>query len=176
MAAISFGPYLHRRQPNNAPAAVCICVINTSWVRRFAPTIAGRCTTQRRNEFFLPRKTPSILQKQKLCPLKETSTALLFPIIYNNISGDVARKSDPPGDDNFVYCHVDSHFDTTGSMSTMTDPPPSVSLLNYNHGTGSMSTMTDPPPSVSILNYNRGAFSISQNICALSIINEEDCS
>ena len=43
--------------------------------------------------------------------------------MYNN--SDVARKPDPPGDgdEDFVHRYVDSHFDTTGSMSTMTDPP-----------------------------------------------------
>ena len=71
-----------------------------------------------------------------------------------NIHSDVARKPDPPGDEDFVHRYVDSHFDTTGSMSTMTDPPPSVSQLDKHCS----------------------SFSIPKNISTLSTINEEGCS
>ena len=77
--------------------------------------------------------------------------------MYNN--SDVARKPnpprkpDPPGDEDFVHRYVDSHFDTTGSMSTMTDPPASVSQLDKH-----------------------SLFSITKNIRTLSTINEDGCS
>ena len=72
----------------------------------------------------------------------------------SNNNGDIARKPDPPGDDESVYRRIDFHFDATGSMSTMTDPPPSVSLL----GKHCMST------------------SIPRNIPMLFTINEAGCS
>jgi len=28
----------------------------------------------------------------------------------DNINGDIARKPDPPGDDDSVFRHIDSHF------------------------------------------------------------------
>ena len=86
-------------------------------------------------------------------PIDSNIATIIFPIM-SNINGDIARKPDPPGDDESVYRNIDYHFDTTGSMSTMTDPPPSVSLL----GKRCMST------------------SIPRNIPMLFTINEAGCS
>jgi hypothetical protein len=48
----------------------------------------------------------------------------------DNINDDMAHKPDLPGDEDFVVCYIDSHFNNAGKMSTMTNPPLRLSPLD----------------------------------------------
>ncbi len=43
----------------------------------------------------------------------------------DNLKDDMGPRPDLPGTEDFVFWYIDAHFDGAGSMSTMTNPPPS---------------------------------------------------
>jgi hypothetical protein len=47
-------------------------------------------------------------------------------LVMDNLNGDMAPRPDPqpnpPGTEDFEFCYVDAHFDSAGSMLTMTNP------------------------------------------------------
>ncbi len=45
----------------------------------------------------------------------------------DNLKDDMDPRPNPPGSEDSVFLYVDAHFGGAGSMSTMTDPPPSQS-------------------------------------------------
>jgi hypothetical protein len=52
-------------------------------------------------------------------------TIIFRSLVMDNLKDDMGPRSDPPGTEDFVFWYVDAHFDGVGSMSTMTNPPPS---------------------------------------------------
>jgi hypothetical protein len=113
----------------------------------------------------------------------------------DNINGDMARKPDPPGGEGFVLCYIDSCFDSAGSMSTMTDQPPSETpldkccvsfLVTANTGSctanndkgstpdvSSNDLLTDPPPSETPLDKQCVSFFVTTNTGLCTANNDE---
>jgi hypothetical protein len=52
-------------------------------------------------------------------------TIIFSSLVMDNLKDDMGPRPDPPGTEDFVFQYVDAHFDGAGSMSTMTNPPPS---------------------------------------------------
>ncbi len=52
-------------------------------------------------------------------------TIIFSSLVMDKLKDDMGPRPNPPGAEDFVFRYVDAHFDGTGSMSTMTNPPPS---------------------------------------------------
>jgi hypothetical protein len=60
-------------------------------------------------------------------------TIIFSSLVMDNLKDDMGPRLDLPGTEDFVFQYIDAHFDGVGSMSTMTNPPPSQFPLEKHH-------------------------------------------